>query len=251
MLLLDYNKNKNFDFSVFETELKMLKNKNSVGSSIKLIKSIQTWKKTIYPKSNNQTKYLDSIDNFDLIFGIGPAGTGKSFLAVAKAVEMLKKGSIDKIILSRPAVEAGENLGFLPGDMKEKVDPFLRPIYDALYEMIPFDRVEKKIHSGVIEIAPVAFMRGRTFKNSFIIIDEAQNTSTIQMKMILTRLGNGSKMIINGDLTQIDIKYSKNSGLKEAKKRLSHLKKIKFINFNDNDVVRHDIVTEIIKAYAK
>ena len=164
---------------------------------------------------------------------------------------MLKSQLIDKIILSRPAVEAGENLGFLPGDMKEKVDPFLRPIYDALYEMIPYDRVEKKLDSGVIEIAPVAFLRGRTFKNSFIIIDEAQNTSSIQMKMILTRLGNGSKMVINGDLTQIDIKYDKNSGLKEAKNKLSSLKKIKFINFNEKDVVRHDIVTEIIKAYEK
>ena len=251
MLLLDFNKNKNFDFSNFETELKMLKNKNSIGSSIKMINAIQTWKKTIYPKSNNQIKYLDSIDNYDLVFGIGPAGTGKSFLAVAKAVEMLKKGLIDKIILSRPAVEAGENLGFLPGDMKEKVDPFLRPIYDALYEMIPFDRVEKKILSGIIEIAPIAFMRGRTFKNSFIIIDEAQNTSSIQMKMILTRLGTGSKIVVNGDLTQIDIKYAKNSGLSEAEKKLLHLKKIKFVNFNEKDVVRHDIVTEIIKAYEK
>ena len=251
MLMLDYNKNKSFDFSIFETELKMLKNNNSVKSSIKLVNSIQTWKKSIYPKSNNQMKYLNAIDKFDLVFGIGPAGTGKSFLAVAKAVAMLKSQLIDKIILSRPAVEAGENLGFLPGDMKEKVDPFLRPIYDALYEMIPYDRVEKKLDSGVIEIAPVAFMRGRTFKNSFIIIDEAQNTSSIQMKMILTRLGNGSKMVINGDLTQIDIKYDKNSGLKEAKNKLSSLKKIKFINFNEKDVVRHDIVTEIIKAYEK
>ena len=251
MIKLDFNHDKNFDFSIFETELKMLKNKNSVGSSIKLFNSIQTWKKTIYPKSNNQIKYLNAIDEFDLVFGIGPAGTGKSFLAVAKAVAMLKNKLIDKIILSRPAVEAGENLGFLPGDMKDKVDPFLRPIYDALYEMIPYDRVEKKLDSGVIEIAPVAFMRGRTFKNSFIIIDEAQNTSSIQMKMILTRLGNGSKMVVNGDLTQIDIKYVKNSGLREAKNKLTDLKKLKFINFNEKDVVRHDIVTDIIKAYEK
>ena len=152
---------------------------------------------------------------------------------------------------SRPAVEAGENLGFLPGDMKDKVDPYLRPIYDALYEMMPFETVEKKIQEGIIEIAPVAFMRGRTFKNSFIIIDEAQNTSSIQMKMILTRLGNGSKMIINGDLTQIDIKYINDSGLSTAKKKLSNLKTIKFINLNKKDVVRHKIVSEILSAYEK
>ena len=158
---------------------------------------------------------------------------------------------LDKIILSRPAVEAGENLGFLPGDMKDKVDPYLRPIYDALYEMIPFELVEKKIQEGIIEIAPVAFMRGRTFKNSFVIIDEAQNTSSIQMKMILTRLGHGSKLIINGDLTQIDIKYINDSGLSTAKKKLANLKTIKFINLNNRDVVRHKIVSEIINAYEK
>ena len=179
------------------------------------------------------------------------AGTGKSYLAVAKAVQFLKKGHIDKIILSRPAVEAGENLGFLPGDMKEKVDPYLRPIYDALYEMMPFELVEKKIHEGIIEIAPVAFMRGRTFKNSFIIIDEAQNTSSIQMKMILTRLGHGSKMIINGDLPQIDIKYLNDSGLNTAQKKLINLKNIKFVNLNKKDVVRHKIVSDIINAYEK
>ena len=207
--------------------------------------------KPILAKTANQKKLHKSILDNDLIFAIGPAGTGKTYTGVAMAVKALKEKEIKKIILTRPAVEAGENLGFLPGDMKDKVDPYLRPIYDALYEMIPFELVEKKIQEGIIEIAPVAFMRGRTFKNSFIIIDEAQNTSSIQMKMILTRLGYGSKMIINGDLTQIDIKYINDSGLSTAKKKLSNLKTIKFINLNKKDVVRHKIVSEIISAYEK
>ena len=251
LLLLNKNNNQSIDFSNFETEYKMLKKQNSVDTSSKILNSIDTWKKTIYPKSDGQKRYLQAINEYDVIFGLGPAGTGKSYLAVAKAVQFLKKGNIDKIILSRPAVEAGENLGFLPGDMKDKVDPYLRPIYDALYEMIPFELVEKKIQEGIIEIAPVAFMRGRTFKNSFIIIDEAQNTSSIQMKMILTRLGHGSKMIVNGDLTQIDIKYINDSGLSTAKNKLADLKTIKFVNLNKKDVVRHKIVSEIISAYEK
>ena len=251
ILLFNKNNVQSIDFSIFESEYKMLKNKNSVDTSSKVLNSIDTWKKTIYPKSDGQNKYIQAVNEYDVIFGLGPAGTGKSYLAVAKAVQSLKKGHIDKIILSRPAVEAGENLGFLPGDMKDKVDPYLRPIYDALYEMMPFETVEKKIQEGIIEIAPVAFMRGRTFKNSFIIIDEAQNTSSIQMKMILTRLGYGSKMIINGDLTQIDIKYINDSGLSTAKNKLSNLKTIKFINLNKKDVVRHKIVSEIISAYEK
>ena len=251
ILLFKKNNVQSIDFSIFESEYKMLKNKNSIDTSSKVLNSIDTWKKTIYPKSDGQNKYIQAVNEYDVIFGLGPAGTGKSYLAVAKAVQFLKKGHIDKIILSRPAVEAGENLGFLPGDMKDKVDPYLRPIYDALYEMMPFETVEKKIEEGIIEIAPVAFMRGRTFKNSFIIIDEAQNTSSIQMKMILTRLGYGSKMIINGDLTQIDIKYINDSGLSTAKKKLSNLKTIKFINLNKKDVVRHKIVSEIISAYEK
>ena len=251
IILLNKNNNHSIDFSIFESEYKMLKNQNSVDTPSKILNSIDTWKKTIYPKSDGQKRYIQAINEYDVIFGLGPAGTGKSYLAVAKAVQFLKKGDIDKIILSRPAVEAGENLGFLPGDMKDKVDPYLRPIYDALYEMIPFELVEKKIQEGIIEIAPVAFMRGRTFKNSFIIIDEAQNTSSIQMKMILTRLGHGSKMIINGDLTQIDIKYINDSGLSTAKKKLACLKTIKFINLNKKDVVRHKIVSDIISAYEK
>ncbi len=251
ILLINKKNNQIIDFSIFESEYIMLKNKNSVDTSSKISNTIDTWKKTIYPKSDGQKKYIQAVNEYDVIFGLGPAGTGKSYLAVAKAVEFLKKGNIDKIILSRPAVEAGENLGFLPGDMKDKVDPYLRPIYDALYEMIPFELVEKKIQEGIIEIAPVAFMRGRTFKNSFVIIDEAQNTSSIQMKMILTRLGYGSKLIINGDLTQIDIKYINDSGLSTAKKKLASLKTIKFVNLNKRDVVRHKIVSEIIDAYEK
>ena len=251
MISFNLNNNKSIEFSIFESEFKMLKNKNSVDTSSKISNSIDTWKKTIYPKSDGQKKYIQAVNEYDVIFGLGPAGTGKSYLAVAKAVQFLKKGEVDKIILSRPAVEAGENLGFLPGDMKDKVDPYLRPIYDALYEMIPFELVEKKMQEGIIEIAPVAFMRGRTFKNSFVIIDEAQNTSSIQMKMILTRLGHGSKMIINGDLSQIDIKYLNDSGLSTAKKKLSNLKTIKFVNLSKKDVIRHKLVSEIISAYEK
>ena len=194
---------------------------------------------------------MNALNESDLVFGLGPAGTGKSYLAVAKGVEMMKKGEIDRIILSRPAVEAGENLGFLPGDMKEKVDPYLRPIYDALYEMMPYDRVEKKIQNGEIEIAPLAFMRGRTFQNSCIIIDEAQNTTPVQMKMILTRIGKGSKMIVNGDLSQTDIPKGMESGLSKATKILFGINLIKVIELTEEDVIRHPIVTEIIKAYGK
>ena len=220
-------------------------------TSSKLLNSIDTWKKTIYPKSDGQNKYIQAVNEYDVIFGLGPAGTGKSYLAVAKAVQFLKKGHIDKIILSRPAVEAGENLGFLPGDMKDKVDPYLRPIYDALYEMMPFEIVEKKIQEGIIEIAPVAFMRGRTFKNSFIIIDEAQNTSSIQMKMILTRLGHGSKMIINGDLSQVDLPSGTKSGLRESIKILDNIDDIGFIEFGNKDVVRNPLVSKIVYNYEK
>ena len=184
----------NLNFSFFETELRMFSNKsekkeNSNKPNEILEYKFQTWKKTIVPKSFGQKSYFEALNNYELVFGLGPAGTGKSYLAVAKGIDMLKKGLIEKIILTRPAVEAGERLGFLPGDMKEKIDPYLRPIYDALYDMIPSDRVEKKIQSGEIEIAPLAFMRGRTFNNAFVIVDEAQNTTSVQMKMVLTRIG--------------------------------------------------------------
>ena len=243
-----------FDFSNFETELRMLHGTPlNFKSNQKLDQNedlkFETWKKTIIPKSVGQKKYFEALNNFELVFGLGPAGTGKSYLAVAKGIHMLKKGLIEKIILTRPAVEAGERLGFLPGDMKEKIDPYLRPIYDALYEMMPPDRVEKKIQSGEIEIAPLAFMRGRTFTNSFVIVDEAQNTSSIQMKMVLTRIGEGSRMVINGDLSQVDLPIGQISGLNESKKILSKIKDIEIIYLEANDVIRHPIVKKIIKAY--
>ena len=210
---------------------------------------IQTKKRKIIPRSNNQKKYFQLLNEKNIVFAIGPAGTGKTFLAVAKAVAALQKGLVNKIILSRPAVEAGEKLGFLPGDLKDKVDPFLRPIYDALYDMMPFDQVEKKINNGIIEIAPIAFMRGRTLENCFVILDEAQNTSQIQMKMFLTRLGKNSQMVVVGDITQIDLVSKNDSGLLDAKVKLSHIKDIGFVFLNDKDVVRHDLVKKIINAY--
>ena len=243
-----------FDFSDFETELRMMQGMSSNSKSNKNIDlnedfKFETWKKTIVPKSIGQKKYFEALNNFELVFGLGPAGTGKSYLAVAKGIHMLKKGLVEKIILTRPAVEAGERLGFLPGDMKEKIDPYLRPIYDALYEMIPADRVEKKIQSGEIEIAPLAFMRGRTFTNSYVIVDEAQNTTSIQMKMVLTRIGEGSRMVINGDLSQVDLPKGQISGLNQSKKILSKIRDIKIIDLNADDVIRHPIVAKIIKAY--
>ena len=246
----------NFDFSNFETEFRMIQGMSTNTKSYQNITQtgdfkFETWKKTIIPKSIGQKIYFDALNNFELVFGIGPAGTGKSYIAVAKGIYMLKKGLVEKIILTRPAVEAGERLGFLPGDMKEKIDPYLRPIYDALYEMMPADKVEKKIQSGVIEIAPLAFMRGRTFTNSYVIVDEAQNTTPIQMKMVLTRIGEGSRMVINGDLSQVDLPKGQTSGLKEAKKILNKIKDIKIIYLDANDVIRHRIVTQIIKAYDK
>ena len=244
----------NLNFSFFETELRMFSNKsekkeNSNKPNEILDYKFQTWKKTIVPKSFGQKSYFEALNNYELVFGLGPAGTGKSYLAVAKGIDMLKKGLIEKIILTRPAVEAGERLGFLPGDMKEKIDPYLRPIYDALYDMIPSDRVEKKIQSGEIEIAPLAFMRGRTFNNAFVIVDEAQNTTSVQMKMVLTRIGEGSRMVINGDLSQIDLPSGQVSGLYESKKILGKINDIKIISLEAEDVIRHPIVAKIIKAY--
>jgi len=244
----------NLSFSFFETELRMFSNKSEKKENSKKPNEIldykfQTWKKTIVPKSFGQKSYFEALNNYELVFGLGPAGTGKSYLAVAKGIDMLKKGLIEKIILTRPAVEAGERLGFLPGDMKEKIDPYLRPIYDALYDMIPSDRVEKKIQSGEIEIAPLAFMRGRTFNNAFVIVDEAQNTTSVQMKMVLTRIGEGSRMVINGDLSQIDLPSGQVSGLYESKKILGKINDIKIISLEAEDVIRHPIVAKIIKAY--
>ena len=209
----------------------------------------QTKKRKIIPRTNNQKNYFELLNTKDIVFACGPAGTGKTFLAVAKAVASLQLGLVNKIILSRPAVEAGEKLGFLPGDLKEKVDPFLRPIYDALYEMMPYDQVEKKIVSNTIEIAPIAFMRGRTLENCYIILDEAQNTTKIQMKMFLTRLGKNSKMVIVGDNTQIDLISKSDSGLIDASKKLKNIEDIGFIELDQRDVVRHEVVRKIINAY--
>ena len=244
----------NLNFMEFETEFRMLAGKSSSNFDLNDHQVINqdklvTWKKHIFPKSIGQKKYLNSLNNYELVFGLGPAGTGKSYLAVAKGIDMLKKGLVEKIILTRPAVEAGERLGFLPGDMKEKVDPYLRPIYDALYEMMPSDRVEKKIQSGEIEIAPLAFMRGRTFTNSYVIVDEAQNTTSVQMKMVLTRIGEGSRMVINGDLSQVDLPKGQMSGLKECQEILNKIEDIKIIYLEASDVIRHPIVGKIIKAY--
>ena len=212
---------------------------------------IQTKKRKIIPRSQNQKKYFELLNNKNIVFAIGPAGTGKTYLAVAKAVSCLQKGLIKKIILSRPAVEAGEKLGFLPGDLKEKVDPFLRPIYDALYEMMPYDQVEKKIENGTIEIAPIAFMRGRTLEECYIILDEAQNSTKIQMKMFLTRFGKNSKMVVVGDKTQIDLVTKNDSGLLDAEIKLKNMKDIGFIDLSDKDVVRHELVRKIINSYEK
>lgn len=185
----------------------------------------------------------------DMVFGLGPAGTGKTFLAVAKAVSEMLAGNVDRIILTRPAVEAGENLGFLPGDLKDKIDPYLRPLYDALYDMLPTDVVDKKLDSGEIEIAPLAYMRGRTLSHAVVILDEAQNTTGMQMKMFLTRLGEGSRMIINGDLTQTDLPRGVTSGLIEATRILKNVPEIGFVEFTEQDVVRHGLVSKIVKAY--
>ena len=210
---------------------------------------IQTRKKRILPRSPAQTRYIKAITENDLVFGLGPAGTGKTYLAVCSAVAMMITGQVDRIVLSRPAVEAGERLGFLPGDMRDKVDPYLRPLYDALYDTLPGDQVARRIESGEIEIAPLAFMRGRTLSNAFVILDEAQNTTPMQMKMFLTRLGENSRMILTGDLSQIDLPAGVRSGLNDAVDILRGMEGACFVQFTDADVVRHDLVARIVRAY--
>ncbi len=210
---------------------------------------ISTAKKTIHARTPTQDAYIRAMDRAEMVFGTGPAGTGKTYLAVAYAASLLERGAVDRIILSRPAVEAGERLGFLPGDMKEKVDPYLRPLYDALYDMMPGDKVERAITSGVIEIAPLAFMRGRTLAHAAVILDEAQNTTSMQMKMFLTRLGEGSKMIITGDPSQIDLPNGQVSGLVEALDILKPVDGIISVTFTAKDVVRHKLVGRIVEAY--
>ena len=210
---------------------------------------LKTKKRHIYPRSATQAEYIQTMMQNELVFGLGPAGTGKTYLAVALAVSMMLEGTIDKIILSRPAVEAGENLGFLPGDLKEKVDPYLRPLYDALYEMLPAEQVDKNLALGEIEIAPLAFMRGRTLSNAFIILDEAQNTAPMQMKMFLTRLGENSRMVVNGDLSQVDLPRGVISGLRDALDTLKGTPNIGSVRFTAADVVRHGLVAKIVQAY--
>jgi phosphate starvation-inducible PhoH-like protein len=210
---------------------------------------IQTRKKRIMPRSPMQARYIRAIARHDLVFGLGPAGTGKTYLAVCQAVAMIMTGRVDRIILSRPAVEAGERLGFLPGDMREKVDPYLRPLYDALYDTMPAEQVTRRMDSGEIEIAPLAFMRGRTLSNAFVILDEAQNTTPMQMKMFLTRLGENSRMVVTGDLSQVDLPSGYRSGLTDAVEILKDVEGAHFIRFTDADVVRHDLVARIVRAY--
>ena len=232
--------------------LSVKKNIDEEESNVKSFKQlIKTPRKSVIARSEKQSDYIKALKEKDIIMSLGPAGTGKSFLAVSVGVTLLLEKKIDRVILSRPAVEAGEKLGFLPGDMKEKVDPYLRPLYDALYELFGADKIDKKIDSGEIEIAPLAFMRGRTLKNCFAILDEAQNATETQIKMFLTRIGENSKLVVNGDPSQIDLINKSQSGLIKSKQILKDIKEIEIIEFDHNDVVRHPLVSKIIRAYQK
>ena len=230
--------------------LSVKKNIEIKESNVKSFKQlIKTPRKSVIARSEKQSDYIKALKENDIVMSLGPAGTGKSFLAVSVGITLLMEKKIERVILSRPAVEAGEKLGFLPGDMKEKVDPYLRPLYDALYELFGADKIDKKIESGEIEIAPLAFMRGRTLKNCFAILDEAQNATETQIKMFLTRIGENSKLVVNGDPTQIDLINKSQSGLIKSKNILKDLKEIKIVEFDHNDVVRHPLVSKIIRAY--
>ena len=245
-------KNQDIGTAEIDAELRFLQDKKKTNGKGKMSKSgltIKTKKKSIAPRSPNQEAYVSAILDHEMVFGLGPAGTGKTYLAVAVGVSMFLEGKVERLIFARPAVEAGERLGFLPGDMKDKVDPYLRPIYDALHDMMPYDFMMKKIESGDIEIAPLAFMRGRTLSNAFVILDEAQNTTSTQMKMILTRLGESSRMVINGDLSQTDLPVGVKSGLRDATEILEDVEDIQFIHFKKDDVIRHKLVSKIVNAY--
>ena len=224
------------------------KNQSTVQSLGEVIK---TPKRSVIPKSKKQKEYVRALRTNQIVMSLGPAGTGKTYLAVAVALSMLLEKKVERIILSRPAVEAGEKLGFLPGDMKDKIDPYLRPLYDALYDLLDYDKIQRKIESGAIEIAPLAFMRGRTLKNSFAILDEAQNATEIQIKMFLTRIGENSKLVVNGDPTQVDLPNKNQSGLVKSQAILKDIKEISVINFDHRDVMRHPLVTKIVEAYQK
>ena len=235
-IILSVNKNLNSD------------NNSNIQSFAQLIK---TPRKSVIARSQKQSDYIKALRENDVVMALGPAGTGKSFLAVSVAITMLMEKKVERVILSRPAVEAGEKLGFLPGDMKEKVDPYLRPLYDALYELFGFEKIDKKIETGEIEIAPLAFMRGRTLKNCFAILDEAQNATQTQIKMFLTRIGENSKLVVNGDPSQVDLINKSHSGLIKSKNILNQIEEIKIVEFDHTDVVRHPLVSKIIKAYQK
>ena len=229
----------------------MIKDTKNQSTVQPLEEVIKTPKRTVIPRSKKQKEYVRALKSNQIVMSLGPAGTGKTYLAVAVALTMLLEKKVERIILSRPAVEAGERLGFLPGDMKEKIDPYLRPLYDSLNDLFDYDKIQKKIESGEIEIAPLAFMRGRTLKNSFAILDEAQNATQTQIKMFLTRIGENSKLVVNGDPTQIDLPNKNHSGLIESQKILKGIKEISIINFDHNDVIRHPLVTKIVEAYKK
>ena len=245
--------NKYFLTNIIEKEdivLSVKKNLEIEESNVKTFKQlIKTPKKSVIARSEKQSDYIKALKENDIVMSLGPAGTGKSFLAVSVAITLLMEKKIERVILSRPAVEAGEKLGFLPGDMKEKVDPYLRPLYDALYELFGADKIDKKIETGEIEIAPLAFMRGRTLKNCFAILDEAQNATETQIKMFLTRIGDNSKLVVNGDPSQVDLINKTHSGLIKSRNILKNLDEIKIIEFDHNDVVRHPLVSKIIRAY--
>ena len=229
----------------------MIKDSRAQTSKVSLEEIIKTPKRTVIPRSKKQKEYVKALKTNQIVMSLGPAGTGKTYLAVAVALTMLLEKKVEKIILSRPAVEAGERLGFLPGDMKEKIDPYLRPLYDSLHDLFNYEKIQKKIESGEIEIAPLAFMRGRTLKNSFAILDEAQNATQTQIKMFLTRIGENSKLVVNGDPSQIDLPNKNQSGLIESQNILKGIKEISIINFDHNDVIRHPLVTKIVEAYKK
>ena len=228
--------------------IKDIKNQSTVQS---FGEAIKTPKRSVIPRSKKQKEYVKSLKENQIVMSLGPAGTGKTYLAVAVALSMLLEKKVERIILSRPAVEAGEKLGFLPGDMKDKIDPYLRPLYDSLYDLLDYEKIQRKIESGAIEIAPLAFMRGRTLKNSFAILDEAQNATETQIKMFLTRIGENSKLVVNGDPSQIDLPNKNQSGLIKSQKILKDVKEISIINFDHQDVIRHPLVTKIVEAYQK
>ncbi len=232
-----------------EAAIRMVEIETDARLPLSDLPAIRTRKGAVAPRSPGQVGYMEALSSYEMVFGVGPAGTGKTYLAVAQAVAMLQAGKVDRIVLSRPAVEAGERLGFLPGDMKEKVDPYLRPLYDALHDMMPADQVIRRMTNGEIEVAPLAFMRGRTLAHSFAILDEAQNTTAVQMKMFLTRMGEGSHMVITGDLTQVDLPPGIRSGLADALDTLEGVPGIKVVRFENRDVVRHPLVGRIVDAY--